>query len=247
MQAVAARQGAFPWTSFLALFLLGLLGVVVLVALAPDAISTVDIALLAIASAVGVALAHHVGLHSLIADRAASGAPILRRLRPQVVPALAAGLAGALVITLLDYAFLAFRGEALQGGIPTYPIPVLVVGLFYGGITEEILLRWGLMSFLAWLGWRISRRRDAPGDAVMWGAIVLSAVLFGMGHLPALAAAATLTIELVLRTILLNALIGVVCGWIFWRRSLEAGMVAHAATHVGFFIFIPLLGAALVR
>jgi hypothetical protein len=36
--------------------------------------------------------------------------------------------------------------------------------------------------------------------------------------------------------VLLNALGGVLFGWLFWRRSLEAAMVAHATTHVGFFI-----------
>lgn len=29
---------------------------------------------------------------------------------------------------------------------------------------------------------------------------------------------------------------GVVFGWLYWRRSLETAMVAHATVHVGFFI-----------
>jgi membrane protease YdiL (CAAX protease family) len=44
------------------------------------------------------------------------------------------------------------------------------------------------------------------------------------------------------RTVLLNALGGVLFGWLFWRRSLEVAMVAHAAFHVGLFV----LNAALL-
>jgi hypothetical protein len=44
-----------------------------------------------------------------------------------------------------------------------------------------------------------------------------------------------LTPLIIIRTILLNALGGVLFGWLFWRRSLEVAMVAHATTHVGFF------------
>lgn len=41
-----------------------------------------------------------------------------------------------------------------------------------------------------------------------------------------------LTPALVVRTVLLNTIVGVALGWLFWRRSLETAMVAHAAFHV---------------
>lgn len=67
----------------------------------------------------------------------------------------------------------------------------------------------------------------------MWGALALTAVLFGVLHLRAVAGLAPLSAPLVARTVLLNALGGLVYGWLFWRRGLEAAMLAHAATHVG--------------
>jgi len=66
----------------------------------------------------------------------------------------------------------------------------------------------------------------------MWVAIVASAVAFGVGHLPALASTFDLTIALIIRTVLLNAIVGVALGWLFWQRSLETAMVAHAAFHI---------------
>jgi membrane protease YdiL (CAAX protease family) len=75
----------------------------------------------------------------------------------------------------------------------------------------------------------------------MWTAIVISAVLFGVGHLPALAQSVALTPALIARTVLLNAIAGILFGWLYWRRSLETAMVAHASFH------IPLLGLSLVQ
>jgi membrane protease YdiL (CAAX protease family) len=66
----------------------------------------------------------------------------------------------------------------------------------------------------------------------MWAAIAVSALLFGTGHLGAAGALVPLTFAVIVRTVLLNALAGVVFGYLFWRRSLEAAMVAHASAHV---------------
>jgi membrane protease YdiL (CAAX protease family) len=43
------------------------------------------------------------------------------------------------------------------------------------------------------------------------------------------------------RTIAGNALFGIVFGWLFWRRSLEAAMIAHATGHLTLTIIIALI------
>ncbi|ELZ32418.1 Abortive infection protein [Halogeometricum pallidum JCM 14848] len=104
------------------------------------------------------------------------------------------------------------------------------------------MLRFGLMSVLAFVGWRVTgRRTDGPRPVVMWAAILVSAILFGLGHLPALAQSVDLTPALIARTVLLNAVAGILFGWLYWRRSLEAAMVAHASFHV------PLVALSLVQ
>jgi membrane protease YdiL (CAAX protease family) len=57
--------------------------------------------------------------------------------------------------------------------------------------------------------------------------------LFAAGHLPAVAAQLDLTPAIVARTLVLNGVAGLLYGWLFWRRHLEAAMVAHACTHLG--------------
>ncbi|MFW5973612.1 MAG: CPBP family intramembrane glutamic endopeptidase [Bacteroidota bacterium] len=243
---------------FLALTALGLPGVFSLFPLAQQQLAAVDpeavglpvellvIAALAqtallvvIAVAIVLATGPKVGFVSLIVERVRGGASVWRRLRPQAQLAIALGLVTGGAILMLDAVFLPMSGvdpEAFETAALD-PITQLILGLLYGGITEELLMRWGLMSLFAWLGWRLLalRTRDGlPYAGLVWFAIVATAVLFGVGHLPALAAAVPLTPVLVARTIVLNALGGLVFGWLFWRRSLEAAMVSHASVHVAF-------------
>lgn len=99
---------------------------------------------------------------------------------------------------------------------------------FYGGIAEELQLRLFVMSLLVWLGKFISKTaEDKPTRAVFWIANILAAVLFGLGHLPTTALLVPLTPLIVTRAVVLNGIIGVVCGWLFWKRGLESAMVAH--------------------
>lgn len=251
---------------FVSLFLLGLVGVASLpLALVPllrhhplppgapklplpalVAISMINpILYLAGAVALGAKFAPRVGLVSYVARRAETGLPVWPALRGEVRGAVVGGLLVAGATALLDLAFAPFLGaawaraaaQADEGGAGA-----LVSGVLYGGITEELMLRWGVLSFLLWLGTRLPARGDPrPGPGVAWGAILVAALLFGAGHLPAVAALAPLTPALVARTVLLNALGGAFFGWLYWRRSLEAAMVAHASTHVGFAV-VSLLG-----
>jgi membrane protease YdiL (CAAX protease family) len=259
--------------AFSSLFLMGLVGVLsLLLVIVPQletAIETVPqladlpepvillvlllqpVALLALATVVGVLLAPRVGLRSLVYEKATQGEAVLPQLRPQVLMAFVTGILTALVIALLDVVFMPFLQEQLEpaaaAGQEIHPLAQLLMGMLYGGITEELLLRWGFMSFVAWIGWRImAYSQPAPGRTVMWGAIIISAVLFGIGHLPALASLVPLTALLVVRTVLLNAVGGIIYGWLFWRSSLEVAMIAHASTHIGF-LLINLLVAPLLQ
>ncbi|HVL75952.1 MAG TPA: CPBP family intramembrane glutamic endopeptidase [Noviherbaspirillum sp.] len=194
--------------------------------------------LLAIGAALGAALAPRVRLRSFIAmPEVKHEEPIA--LRSAAPLAVAFGLLLAAATVVLDLALAPLMSEQWSSAVAAQMqqpvLPALVTGMLYGGITEEILLRWGLMSLLMWAGWRLfAGGAAAPPPALAWGAILLAALAFGAGHLPAAAALAPLDAPLVLRTVLLNAIAGVVYGWLFWRRHLEAAMVAHASTHVGF-------------
>lgn len=115
-------------------------------------------------------------------------------------------------------------------------MPALLLGLLYGGVVEEVLLRWGTMSLIALGLWRLLAREAArPPRWCVAVAVGLAAVLFAASHLPALAAGSIAPgAGAVLRTLLLNVIAGVAFGVLYARRDLVAAMVAHASTHGGF-------------
>jgi len=195
--------------------------------------------ILIVSVAVGCLTAPKVGLISLIYEKAAYGSDVLSRLNHQYKLALLIGLVFALVVVLLDLAFLPFMGEEFRAfDEQEYNLfAQLGMGMLYGGITEELMLRWGFMGLLVWIGWKVvNRSKTKPTSGMVWAAIIIAAIVFGLGHLPFLATMVPLTPIIVVRTVLLNAIGGVAFGWLFWQKSLEAAMVAHAFTHVGFFI-----------
>lgn len=249
---------------FLALFALGMVGVVAIgVATAtgeggvpglPE-LSGPELAalamlqpaiLLAVAVAIGLLLAPRVGLRSHVDERVRGGSPIVAVLRPELRRAVGIGVATFVAVLGLDVLFAPLVAQDVGGVAPSSTASLsalfasLPVRLFYGGITEELLLRWGLLTLFAWAIHAVRARvsgqrgeeRASLAASTAWVAILLSAVLFGVGHLPALANVAEPTTALVVRTVALNAVAGVGFGWLYWRSSLEAAIVAHATFHV---------------
>jgi hypothetical protein len=188
--------------------------------------------LVAVAVALGLFAAPRMGLRSLMVERLAErhSAPLAPR---SVRAAATGGVAAGAAIVLGDLALAPWTAASLE------PIRVsedafgeaLLLGLLYGGLTEEILMRWGLLSLLAW----VLHRLAVPRRAALVAATLAAALLFGISHLPALAALTDLDAPLVARTILLNAAAGCIFGALFVRHSLEAAMIAHALAHVVIF------------
>ena len=66
-----------------------------------------------------------------------------------------------------------------------------------------------------------------PSATGFWIADLLAAVLFGLGHLPLTSMLAPLTVLIVIRAVVLNGLLGLAFGYLYWTRGLESAMVAH--------------------
>ena len=176
----------------------------------------------------GVALGERVGLRSWVTARLRGDPPPLMHVSGLALAALVGFGTGAVVV-VLDRLFAPWIGLPSVASLPD--IGTAIMAISYGGITEELTLRYGLMTFLVWVGAKVWTTLP-PG--LYFGALLVSAVLFGAGHLPAMAALIPLTPVVILRTVGLNALLGLAFGWLFWRRGLEHAMVAHIATHLAF-------------
>lgn len=192
--------------------------------------------LLAIAVLIGVRLANQVELAAPFVEALAAGQGNAgAALKPQIVPGIIGGLVGGFAIVAV---FLLFRPLLLPEIVARMtqftrllPFPTRVL---YGGITEELLLRWGFMTLLVWLAWRlIQRGRGAPSRATFIGAILISSVMFGIGHLPiAIFLFPEQQAVFVVYVILANSLFGLVAGYLYWKKGLESAILAHMVAHV---------------
>lgn len=196
----------------------------------------------------GLFFAGRVGLGAPILDAFTRGKPVARRLHAILPLSIVLGIVFTLLVLGLE--FLIFQPAMLRElGQAAEPLflqrqPQAWKGLlasFYGGIAEEVLLRLFLMSLLVWLGSFLGRTSAGrPASAVSWGAIVLAAVLFGLGHLPVTAAIVPLTPLVVTRAVVLNGVLGIALGWLYWKHGLESAMIAHFSADIVLHVLLAL-------
>ena len=169
------------------------------------------------------------GLAAPVFAAIAGGSPASDAL-PAPVPVMLITLGGASVFLASYYGFLrrwigrptATAMDALRNRLG------LGLRILYGGIVEEVLIRWGLMSLIAWLVGLV-----LPQTVSIWIAIVVAGVLFALGHLPSqVAAGAERSARLIITQIVLNLWLGVMFGYLYWQYGLAAAMVSHALFHL---------------
>ena len=191
--------------------------------------------LLSVAVLIGVALASKVGLSSPAAEAAAGNGPLGSALKPQIIPGLIGGFVGGVGIILNWFIWKPFLPpEFVALSVDLNKLLPLPTRLLYGGFTEELLLRWGLMTLLVWAAWRLFQKgQGEPQTVYFTGAIVVSAVMFGLGHLPfAFALIPDASVALILYVIVGNSMFGLIVGYLYWKKGLESAMIAHMLAHV---------------
>jgi membrane protease YdiL (CAAX protease family) len=107
--------------------------------------------------------------------------------------------------------------------------PHFLTRFLYGGITEEIIVRWGILSLIMLL-FKSIFKHNSP--LFWWISIVISSILFGLGHLPiTFMLVKNATPFLIFFIVFSNSIFGVISGWLFWKKGLEASMIAHIIAH----------------
>lgn len=235
---------------FAVLWLAGFLGILSLLVTTPPQIAGVEsqispltlqllsliqpTLLLTVAAWIGVSLAHNVNLSAPCFEAIARQDSPLPALKLQIIPGLIGGLVGGLSLPLIFQIWRPFLPlDFITKSAEFSPNLSILTRLLYGGITEEILLRWGLMTLFVWIGWRFFQHRTGFPNFIGVGlAILLSAILFGVAHLPVVfLLTAQPSVSLISYIIVANSLFGLVAGYLYWKKGLEAAMIAHAVSH----------------
>ncbi|NOQ25252.1 MAG: CPBP family intramembrane metalloprotease [Bacteroidales bacterium] len=183
-------------------------------------------------------------------DKVSLDAPVIKNIirykkSPQISSILKYGIIGGVIsgiilslIGLIFYPILPQEflelGEKLK--------PTLAARFLYGGFTEEIIIRFGLMTFIVWL---ISKIFRSTNSKIYWISILIVSVIFGLGHFPIVFQSLSNPSALLLSYVLIgNSIGGIIFGWLYWKKGLETAFIAHIFAHIILVLLEPLLKLA---
>jgi hypothetical protein len=226
----------------LLIFLLGFIGIVSLLLmplpplpahipehLAPYLVLISPTILLIFASTIGTYLAQSINLHAPVLEKFIDKKSIATILAKQAYYGIIYGIALGIFLKLLSVITMPYLPEnyvTLTKSLDISPITKLL----YGGITEEILIRWGFMTTIVWF---LSKMFNKKSKMLYIAAIIISAVAFALGHLPAAYAFVPDLTPLLLTYIIAgNVTFGLIAGCLFWIYGIEAAIFAHMICHV---------------
>lgn len=119
------------------------------------------------------------------------------------------------------------------------PIEQRILYSFYAGIVEEIILRFFLVTLLVWISWKIKKTSEGlPTTTGFWLSILLVSMIYGIGYLLSLASVTDYNAILSLATITLGIISGSVFGWLYWKKGLEAAIIANLSASLMVFVIL---------
>lgn len=193
-----------------------------------------NVIIFAFAIFIGLLLVKKVGLGLPVLEGWLEGREVKSYLKSILPISIGLGILAGILIIGLDYLF-SLAGVTINVAQTSINPPAWqgFLASFYGGINEEILLRLFLMTLLVWVFFKIKKTEDGkPTKFGIWLAVILAAVIFGVGHLPTVMTITTLTPLVIVRTIILNAVGGIIFGWLYWKKGLESAMISHFSADI---------------
>jgi Type II CAAX prenyl endopeptidase Rce1-like len=152
-------------------------------------------------------------------------------IRPLLVPVVLSAVAVAVLIVAngtLQASELSSSQDDTLKRLAAFEMP-LVSKMLYGGLSEEVIMRWGLMSGCALLALKLGM----PRPWAIGVGVVTAGLIFGAGHVPILLALMPNASSVLVGAVLAgNFVAGVVFGSLLSRYGLEAAMLAHAGAHL---------------
>jgi hypothetical protein len=190
--------------------------------------------LFAIAIGIGLVLAHQLGHGAPLIAAISIGKSLNQIFITNLIIALELGIAGGSFLLVVDLLFLPYFSKKLLDTALKTTYWENLTASFYGGINEELFMRLFGLSVIAWILSKIwPTSADIATIDIFWIANIIMAVIFALGHLPALKSTlGEITHVMLSRTIILNTPIGLLCGWIFWHSGIEAAIVTHFACDI---------------
>jgi hypothetical protein len=189
----------------------------------------------------GLLLARKVGLEMPILECWASSGKAEFPRGAFSIPLLSGAGIGGVIVFLLRFVFLPRIPQSPLASDAMISVWKRLLACFYGGINEELLMRLFFLSLVLWLLKKISRTKSLrPAPIIFWSANFIVALLFGASHLALVKFMMEIT-PMVLATILsLNGIAGLLFGYLYWKRGIEAAMLTHFSADIVLHVFGPM-------
>ena len=169
---------------------------------------------------VGILLAKNLGLWR--DERSVTAKPLLFAILISII--------GGLSLILSDIFFFGKYSEVIANSYAVKPtLPYLIATVTYGAVIEEVMLRLFMMSLIAFILKKLTRKE---GVGILIAANIVSALLFAAGHLPATIMMIGTTPLIIFRCFLLNGGLGLLFGWLYRKYGLRYAMIAHGGCHI---------------
>jgi membrane protease YdiL (CAAX protease family) len=139
------------------------------------------------------------------------------------------GLLSGILVTVI--------GNAFKSSLPQEFIELgnklnitTLARFLYGGLTEELLMRYGFMTLVVWLIFKITKHLNR---STYWTGIFIASILFAVAHFPIVfSAVPSPTLSVLTYVLIGNSIGGLFFGWLYWKKGLEAAFIAHIFAHV---------------
>ena len=187
-----------------------------------------NLLLLSVVIGVGLLLSRKIGLGAPLLESWLYHEPSPVRARDSFKSGALVGIAVGVVLVIIILAVTPHLPDLPFVKAARAPIWKRLLLCFYGGVDEEVLTRLFLLTLFAWLGLRFFQKQKARiSTTTFWIANLTAAVLFGLGHLPAASRIMQITPEVIIVALMLNGIAALSFGYLYWKRGLEAAMIAH--------------------
>ncbi len=180
----------------------------------------------------GLYLGKKIGFGTPVLDFLIANKKLPSSFIPTMKLAVIIGVLTGFVVFILEMFVFSMYTEPLIRFFVTPPLWERLLYSFYVGIVEELVLRFFLVTLLVWISWKIKRTSGGkPTKTGVWMAIIMVSFIYGLGYLLSSDGGSADQLN-VLRVILLNGITGIMFGWLYWKKGLEASIVANLAASV---------------
>ncbi|MCL5272868.1 MAG: CPBP family glutamic-type intramembrane protease [Gammaproteobacteria bacterium] len=181
----------------------------------------------------GAVLSTRTGLNAPVLEAILAGNASISLIMPIVLPTLLYSFGGLIIFCLLYYGvFGAILDDQSFQSMARMRTAIGLDGcVLYGGVVEEIIVRWGLMNAVTFFALMFAKQIS---NTIVILSILISGLLFAVGQIPAyLAAGCTSSRRFLYSLVLLSLFQSLIFGFLFWQYGLISAILGHMLFHIG--------------